>query len=263
MANVEVIGRNWWIVWIAFAASIIGSAQSSISTTPAPSRSLQEVHSLGVGPTKGATRRLRSHISPSARSKMRVPVAAPEVQPASVSLENGKLTIQANDSELAQILGSMSALTGMTVKGTASLSHIFGVYGPGAPNDVLAQLLIASSYDFVIAGVTTEGLPRELILNTRNGGTAAFIGGTPQTSASSGDVAQNAGSVNEEVYVPADHSLAKQAEAANMQQLGPGAIAHVPPNEAEGPGSPEDNTARVQQSLQRLRHIQEQQGAPQ
>ncbi len=262
MAKADGMGRNLWIIWIACAVSMAVNAQSSISTIPAPPHTLQEIHSLVMGPTEGAAHKLRPRVSLSGRRRMRVSVAAQEVQPALISLQRGKLTIQANDSELAQILESMSALTGMTVKGTASMGHIFGVYGPGPPNDVLAQLLTASSYDFVIAGVTTEGLPRELILNVRNSGMSAFTGGTPQTPILSGDMRQSAVSENEEVYIPANHSLAQQAEAANMP-LGPGAIAHVPPSEAEGPENSGDNTTRVQQSLQRLRHIQEQQGAPQ
>lgn len=257
------IGRSWWIAWIACAASMTGGAQSSVSTTALPSRTPEEVHHLMVRHAEGVAHRRRAGILSSESRELKLPTATEEVQPGLVSLQNGKLTIQANDSELAQILGSMSALTGMKIQGSASMGHVFGVYGPGPPSDVLAQLLAGSPYDFVIAGMTADGLPRELVLNARRDGMAAFTNGTPQTPASPGDIRQNGASVSEEVYVPADHNLAQQAEAANMQPLGPGAIAHVPPNEAGGPGNPQDNTARVQQSLQRLRHIQEQQGAPQ
>ena len=52
------------------------------------------------------------------------------------------------------------------------------------------------------------------------------------------------------------------ADSAILEPLGPGAIAHVAPNEAEHGGS-QDAGARVQQHLQRLQQLQQTQSAAQ
>jgi len=270
MAKRDAIGRRGWIGWIACAAWVVCSAQSPVATTGMRPATAEEAHSFAVQRVEETAPRGRPGTLSTRHGKVKVlaaasePVAAAEeVQQGLVSLQDGKLTIHANNSDLAQILESMSALTGMMLKGTAATDHVFGVYGPGLPRNVLTQLLTGSSYDFVMAGVTADGVPRELILDVHDKGTTDLAERKPQLPASAGNGSQSIGPGSAETNIAAENSWVPQAEAANTEPLGPGAIAHVPPNEVEASGSSQDNTARVQQNLQRLRHIQEQQGGSQ
>lgn len=48
--------------------------------------------------------------------------------------------------------------------------RVFGKYGPGAPREVLSDLLNGSGFNVVMLGVTPTGTPRELSLSARAGG---------------------------------------------------------------------------------------------
>ncbi len=96
-------------------------------------------------------------------------------QPATVSLVSGQLTIQADNSSLSAILHQVSAAGGMKVEGLRTGGspgeRVFGSYGPGAPRDVLSELLNGSGYNVIMLGETPSGAPRELTL------TAQAVGG--------------------------------------------------------------------------------------
>jgi hypothetical protein len=85
-----------------------------------------------------------------------------------VSLKNGRLTIQANNSDLTQILRDVAHVSGMTIDGINKSARVFGQYGPGDPSDVLTDLLAGSGYNFVIVGDRADGAPRELLLTAKN-----------------------------------------------------------------------------------------------
>jgi hypothetical protein len=90
-------------------------------------------------------------------------------QPAQVHLADGSLTVQANNSDLAQILHQIAEATGMSIDGLGKDSRVFGIYGPGAPRDVLSDLLTDSGYNFMMVGDTTSGAPRQLLLTAQDG----------------------------------------------------------------------------------------------
>ena len=96
------------------------------------------------------------------------PPAHAAAGPATVTLKNRELTVDAKNSDLGQILHRVAALSGMTIHGLGQTTRIFGVYGPGNPSDVLANLLDGSGYNFVMAGRTADGAPRELVLTVKN-----------------------------------------------------------------------------------------------
>jgi hypothetical protein len=178
------------------------------------------------------------------------------VTPANVILKDGKLTVEANNSDLGQILKEVANSSGMTIDSLGSsgqgvalnnsrdildgLNHssrVFGVYGPGNPHDVLTDLLTGSHYNFMMIGDTAGGTPRELLLSDKSDAPA------PAPSATAG----------------AAHTQEDNDEAPEEEPPGPGAIIHVPP-------APSDDTdTRVQQQLQRLQqmHNQQQQQQPQ
>ncbi|HEX5234891.1 MAG TPA: hypothetical protein VFW25_06120 [Silvibacterium sp.] len=105
-------------------------------------------------------------------------------QTAKVNLSDGKLAIQADNSSLLEILHQVSKDSGMKIEGLGGRAdqRIFGSYGPGAPRDVLSDLLSGSGLNVLMLGVTASGAPRELALTSRTGEGGA--GAAPQPNAS-------------------------------------------------------------------------------
>ena len=82
-------------------------------------------------------------------------------RPAKVTLTNGTLTVEANNSDLSQILKKVADDSGMVIEGSIKSIRVYGVYGPLNPFDVLTTLLTGSGYNFTMFGVTHQGAPRE------------------------------------------------------------------------------------------------------
>jgi hypothetical protein len=87
---------------------------------------------------------------------------------ARVTLTDGNLSVNANNSNLSEILKDIESSTGMTVDGFEKDSRVFGVYGPGPPRDVLSSLLDGAGYNFLMVGSTDNGTPREVVLTVRS-----------------------------------------------------------------------------------------------
>ncbi|RRA49698.1 hypothetical protein [Acidipila sp. EB88] len=87
--------------------------------------------------------------------------------PAQIDLSSGRLTIRATNSSLLSILHTLESQTGTKVEGLGRDERIFGVYGPGNPQDVLGALLDDSGYNVLISGRRPDGSPREVILSAR------------------------------------------------------------------------------------------------
>ncbi|MEO6829798.1 MAG: hypothetical protein ABI164_08290 [Acidobacteriaceae bacterium] len=163
------------------------------------------------------------------------------------------LTIEANNSDLSQILRSIASLSGMTIDGLDKSSdepnkntRVFGVYGPGNPSEVLTRLLTGSGYNFVMVGNAPDGAPHELLLTARNSNPAA----TPPPSAP-----------------PAAASAPPPSESEpspdTLNNSGPEGYSPAPPTDTE---TDEEREQRIQQNMQRLQHMREQQdrqGSPQ
>jgi hypothetical protein len=160
-------------------------------------------------------------------------------QPPVINLRDGTLTVQANNSDLPQILRDVAAVSGMKIDGLNSGPRVFGVYGPGNSRDVLKELLVDSGYDFIMVGDASAGAPRELLL-------------TPQNKTVSLSAQPNPAPPPE---VDNEEPEQPQVEVSPQPQepLGPGAIVPAP-----SPNSQENDNIRVQQTIQRLQHMQEQ-----
>jgi hypothetical protein len=144
-------------------------------------------------------------------------------QPAAVTLKDGTLTIEANDSDLSQILQSLSRQSGMIIQGTVTDVRVFCNYGPRDPGDILTELLTGLGYNIIMVGTTHEAVPRELMLTSRPDG-------------------------------PSPALPVKGPERPAEDKLGPGAIAHPPPAQVDDP------QVRTQQNLRRLEQMHESQG---
>ena len=129
------------------------------------------------------------------------PAASPQPQPAPAAAEtapsmlqqpareaqivfdNNSLSIHADNSSLAAILHQVAARSGMKIDGLGSDERVFGSFGPGAPRDVLADLLDGTAYNLVLLGDLSNGAPRELILSPATHAGAAAPSPAPQVNA--------------------------------------------------------------------------------
>jgi hypothetical protein len=92
--------------------------------------------------------------------------------PATVSANDKKLSVKADNSSLSQILHQVSSATGMKLDGLGSDERVFGIFGPGEPREVLTALLNGTSYNVMMVGDLPNGAPRELLLSRRGAGGA-------------------------------------------------------------------------------------------
>ena len=152
----------------------------------------------------------------------------PADHPPQVSLSNGLLTVTAKNSDLGQILSRIAGVSGMNVEGYSTGGRVYGVYGPGQPDQVLTSLLTGSGYNFLMLGRSANGVPRKLVLMRKSAGSQ---------------------------LPPPVAPPAPQTRSADEQEpLGPGAIVHVPPSAREN-DSDQDTGIRVQRNLERLEQM--------
>jgi hypothetical protein len=102
---------------------------------------------------------------------------------ATIQFAGNSLLIHAENSSLLSILHQFAARSGMRLEGLNGDERVFGSFGPGAPRDVLADLLNGTAYNLVMVGDLSNGAPRELILtSTTRGGGASIPSATPQSN---------------------------------------------------------------------------------
>ena len=222
-------------------------AQSSnFSSHPAPAMG-QPPAANNPASQAEANRNLTSHaISAEADSAAPTPTPtkpfAENSIPATVTLTGGLLTVRANNSDLTQILDDIARIGHMKINGYVANSRVFGMYGPRTTREVLTDLLAGSGSNFLMAGITREGAPRELTLTQQTGSATPAAAPAPPPD-------PNAAAV----VAPVLNSDGSQRDEQN---LGPGAIADVPP------GPPEDLEERVRQHMNRMEQIRKAQDNP-
>jgi hypothetical protein len=134
---------------------------------------------------------------------------------AQIVFANGNLAIRADNSSLAAILQQIASNSGMKIEGLGSDERVFGNFGPGAPRDVLADLLVGTAYNQVLLGDLSNGAPRELILSPARGG-ATISSPTPQATANAN------GDDNESEAVEAPPPPPPEPPAGSTQPSPPG-----------------------------------------
>jgi len=103
------------------------------------------------------------------------PPPTPEQGPSSppeVTFRGGQLTILARNSTLGDVLNAVRSKTGASVDmPPASSERVVGQFGPGAPRDVMAQLLNGSHFDYLLVGSPADpGALRKVVLTARANG---------------------------------------------------------------------------------------------
>ena len=163
--------------------------------------------------------------SPAQLANAGAPVASPAraasmldqtAQPASIQLVDGKLMIQATNSSLRTILTDLEQRTGTKVEGLSRDERIFGVYGPGNPQEVLAAVLDDSGYNILISGRKPDGSPREIVLSTRTATVA-----TPAVAAKTqaADEADEEGETTPPQTAPPPPAAATPQQVRTPQQM--------------------------------------------
>jgi hypothetical protein len=147
-------------------------AAPAVSPTPSPAPASAPAPSATPVPTGSAT------AAPEATSLLQQP--AKEAQ---ISFVKDQLSIKAENASLTAILHQFSAKSGMTIEGLGGDERVFGTFGPGAPRDVLADLLHGTSYNLVLLGSLDNGAPRQLILSPAAHTGAVVSSPTPQAVA--------------------------------------------------------------------------------
>ncbi len=269
MATRGRVSLNGWVICL-FGPVVLFCAQTTAQAAAPPQSSAPTVASRASSHagTRAVHKRRRSahrsDVTPVSES-VSTPVPSSKVQ-----FKDGRLTITATNSDLTDILRTISAQGGMTVAGPVPAQHVFGVYGPGTPREVLTQLLTGFGYNYMLVGTGPGGMPRQLVLSLP--GAEAPSLAASHTDA--GNVTPDASSPQAQP-APAAQQAAETSQASNSgtdsgadgEQLGPGAIANVPPNESQDAQDPSNTGTRVQQNMQRLEQMQEaqsgQQGTPQ
>lgn len=204
-----------------------------------------------------------------------IPAVAPSLlsappAPAKISLTSGKLSIEANNSSLSQILQQIAKAGGMKIDGLQTSGsadpRVFGNYGPGTPRDVLSDLLNGVNYNVLMMGNTPAGTPRELALSMR--GAAGVPNPAPHPSATAQD-SEN----TDDTQPPADttdnadqgdqvdsNGSAAQPENNDVPPAGVHENEPIPPPEgAPGAQQKVKTPQEILQELQNMRLQQQQQ----
>jgi hypothetical protein len=135
---------------------------------------------------------------------------------AQIVFADNSLSIRADNSSLAAILRQVAGSSGMKVDGLSGDERVFGSFGPGAPRDVLANLLDGTAYNLVLLGDLNNGAPRELILTPATRGGSAAPSPAPQANA------DDAGNDQESVDVPPPPPDAAPPPPGTSPQTPPG-----------------------------------------
>ena len=123
---------------------------------------------LSWGPAMAQSPALPATPPTSAQQPAAATAAKPAAHRAVVVYAQGKLEITADNSSLNQILRDVSRQTGMKITGGIAEQRVYGKYGPGAPDAILASLLEGTGSNMVLRESPAHA-PEELVLTSRDG----------------------------------------------------------------------------------------------
>ena len=147
------------LAWLAFAGSVAVLSQAQTFSTPPVAKPSAAVPLAAPASGLPATAPTATPNTPAQRQARR----------AEVSFSKGQLAVKADNSSLNLILREIGRQTGIKITGGVSEERVFGTYGPGTPDVVLAQLLDGAGSNMLL--IASEGsMPGELILTPRQGG---------------------------------------------------------------------------------------------
>ena len=169
--------------------------------------------------------------------------------PPEVSFQGGQLTIVAKNSTMGDVLTAVRKRTGAAVDmPPAPSERVVGRFGPGAPRDVMAQLLNGSHYDYVLVGSPADpGSLQKVVLVARVNGPQGTMPAPNQAAVQANQYAQPAPDVVNEEPQPEENSASGEMPEAQEQ----------PEQEEPQPGQGQANPVKTPEQL--LRELQQQQ----
>ena len=221
---------------------------------------------IGI-PASGASQRHKSHkkkakpvevqpqpaaLQPEAPQPPPTPEHGPS-SPPEVTLQGGRLTIIARNSTLSDVLIAVRSKTGASVDmPPASNERVAGQFGPGAPRDVMAQLLNGSHYDYVLVGSPADPAALKKVVLTIRSNLPA-----PAQQASSTTPAYNQGFQPQQVST--DQQDQPTEDATSDTQNEPPAQEQEEPQGEQPPQQNPGGNPMVKTPEQLLRELQQQQ----
>jgi hypothetical protein len=183
-----------------------------------------------------------------------------------VRFQNGELTIDAQNSTLAQVLHAVQAQTGASVDipPGANSDRVATTIGPGQPSVVLNTLLNGSKFDYVILGVAGDpGAVQKVILTPRSTAPVATAqnNATPQPAEETQeDTAENEPEPEQAPIPPGGFHRPGSPLQQRANQNGFNANENsYPPEQTENGGkTPEQLMQELQQMQQQQQQLQEQ-----
>ena len=206
------------------------------------------------------TQALKPQVGPSpVQPAPPAPAPTPEQGPSSppqVSFQAGQLTIEARNSTMSDVLNAVKQKTGAAVEmPAASGERVVGRFGPGAPRDVLAQLLNGSHYDYVLLGSPADpGALKKIVLMARAAGPEPVPAQQPATQAFQQN--QNLQAVPE---VDTDQGVTEDNTSEVPQEVQQEEPQPQPEPGQADQGQPGQNGPTVKTPEQLLRELQQQQ----
>ncbi|HEY1801140.1 MAG TPA: hypothetical protein VGG46_09420 [Terriglobales bacterium] len=151
--------------------------------------------------------------------------------PAQVTYQNSQLTILARNSTVGDILRAVRKQTGANVDAPPNATQrVVGQFGPGSPRDVLASVLDASGFNYVLLGspANPNGLEHVIITAKSNEPvTNAAVNTPPQPadadtgqndSSDANDAQEPEQSAPSESFVPQDNPPADDDNSQDQSQ---------------------------------------------
>jgi hypothetical protein len=180
------------------------------------------------------------------------PEQMPPVAP-KVTMHNGLLSIQAENSSLGDILNAVRQQTGAGLEAPPAIANerVATSLGPGAPKDVLQDLLAGSRFDYIIVGAPQNpDIVQRIIVTMRSGGPNP--GPSVANNAPPQNTYQSPDDVNQSYDEEPQPEPAPPEPPQQQQQQQP----VTPPNG----GQPYSNQPKTpEQLLQELQQMQQQQ----
>jgi hypothetical protein len=198
-------------------------------------------------------------------------------------MNDGLMTISADNSTLGDVLNQVKSVTGASVEAPsgAAAERVVVKLGPGKPQEILQQLFTGSKFDYIILGSNENPTSvQKIILTPRAAGGAVTASNGPgfnqpqnryQPPPATPDVSADNGIEDETVQPETQEQVEQQeqqeevtppAPGAVQGQVGPGGQAAAAEqgenqnqNQQQGPKTPE----QLLQELQRMQQQQQQQ----
>ena len=231
---------------VATLLVLASSAFAQTAATPAPPATVKVAH---AGERKHvASKPVPAPETPPPPPAPLTPEQMPPVPP-QVTYNNGLLTIVATNSTLADILQAVSARTGASVDAPAHLTgeRVAARLGPGAPREVLSDLLRGPRFDYILVG--SDGDPNGVhsIILTPNQSSPSVAMAQAQTRPVSHAEEEMDEEVEEEAAQPEPQPPPPAQQSPRHRPF----VQQQPPDQTVAPpSSPSDGAQQPQQTLQ-------------